>query len=35
MQKAKQMLDYAATYPNAIITYRDGDMVLAGHIDAS
>ena len=35
LQKAKQLLDYAATHPDAIITYRASDMVLAGHSDAS
>ena len=35
MKKAKQLLDYAATYPNEIITYRAGDMVITGHSDAS
>ena len=35
MQKAKQLLDYSATHPDAIITYRDSDMVLDGHSSAS
>ena len=35
MLKSKQLLDYAATHPDAIITYRASDMVLAGHSDAS
>ena len=35
MQKSKELLEYATTHPNAIITYRDGDMVLAGHSNAS
>jgi len=35
MQKVKQFLDYAATHPDAIITYRASDMVLVGHSDAS
>ena len=35
MQRVKQLLDYAATHPNAIITYRASDMVLARHSDAS
>ena len=35
LQKAKQLLDYAATHPDAIVTYRASDMVLAGHSDAS
>jgi hypothetical protein len=30
-----QLLDYAATHPNAIITYRASDMVLAGHSNES
>jgi hypothetical protein len=30
-----QLLDYAATHPNVIITYQASDMVLAGHSDAS
>ena len=30
-----QPLDYSATHPDAIITYRYSDMVLDGHIDAS
>ena len=33
--KEKQLLDYAATHPNAIITYCASDMVLAGHRNAS
>ena len=35
MQKAKQLLDYAVTHPDAIITYRASDMVITGHSDAS
>ena len=35
MQKVKKILDYAATHPDAIITYRASDMVLVGHSDAS
>ena len=35
MQKVRPLLDYAATYPDAILTYHPSDMVLAGHIDAS
>ena len=35
MKKVKQFLDYAATHPDAIITYHASDMVLAGHSDAS
>jgi hypothetical protein len=30
-----QFLDYAATYPNAIITYKASDMILAIHSDTS
>ena len=35
MQKVKQNLDYAATHPDAIITYCASGMVLAAHSDAS
>ena len=35
MKKVKQFLDYAATHPDASITYHASDMVLAGHSDAS
>jgi hypothetical protein len=39
MQNTKKivhkLLDYAATHPNAIITYRASDMALTGHNDAS
>ena len=35
MTLAKKILDYAATYPNAIITYHASDMVLSAHSDAS
>ena len=35
MQKVKQFLDYAATHPDAIITYRASNRVLVGHSDAS
>ena len=35
MKKVKQFLDYAATHPDAIVTYRASDMVLAAHSDAS
>lgn len=35
MKKFKQFLDYAATNPDAIVTYHASDMVLVGHIDAS
>ena len=35
MIKIKQFLDYAATHPDAIVTYNASNMVLAGHSDAS
>ena len=35
MTKVQQFLDYAATHPDAIVTYRASDMILAGHSDAS
>jgi hypothetical protein len=35
MKKAEQFLDYAATHPNAIVTYRASNMVLGIHSDAS
>ena len=35
MQKTKQLFDYATTHPDAIITYRASDMVLARHSNAS
>ena len=35
MQTVKHLLDYAATNPNAILTYQSSDMVVAGHSDAS
>ena len=35
MSKSKQLLYYAATYPDAIITYCPSDMVVAGHSDSS
>jgi hypothetical protein len=35
MQKAEQFLDYAASHPDAIVTYRASDMVLSIHSDAS
>ena len=34
MQKLKQLLDYAASHPNVVITYQASDMVLVGHIAA-
>jgi len=35
LTKTRQLLDYATTHPDAIVTYRASDMVLAGHSDAS
>ena len=35
LKKVKKFLDYAATHPDAIITYRKSDMILAGDSDAS
>jgi hypothetical protein len=35
MIKVRQFLDYAATHPDAILTYHASDMVLAGHSNAS
>jgi hypothetical protein len=35
LAKVHQLLDYAATHPDAMITYRASDMVLAAHSDAS
>ena len=35
MRKIKQLLDYAVTHPDAAVTYRESNMVLAAHIDAS
>ena len=35
MHKVHQFLDYAATHPDAIITYRAFNMILAAHSDAS
>ena len=35
MHKLHQFLDYATTYPNAIITYHVSNMILAAHSDAS
>ena len=34
MKKVKQLLDYAYTHPDAIVTYTASDMVLVGHSDA-
>ena len=35
MTLAKQFLDYAATHPDAIITYHASEMVLLAHSNAS
>ena len=35
MTKVKQLLDYASTHPDAIVTYTASNMVLAGNSDAS
>ena len=35
MKKVKQLLDYSATNPDAIVTYNASNMVLAAHSDAS
>jgi hypothetical protein len=35
MAKVTQFLDYAATHPDAIVTYHVSGMVLAGHSNAS
>ena len=35
MRKIKQLLDYAATHPDAMVTYWSRNMVLAAHSDAS
>jgi hypothetical protein len=35
MEKAKQLLDYLATYPNATIRFRASDMIMNVHSDAS
>ena len=35
MEKCKLFMDYASTHPDAIITYRASEMVLAAHSDAS
>jgi hypothetical protein len=34
MIKVRQFLDYAATHPDATVTYHASNMVLAGHSDA-
>ena len=35
MQHIQKLLEYAATHPDAIITYRASDMVLTGYNEAS
>ena len=35
LRKIKQLLDYSATHPDAAVTYRSSNMVLAAHSDAS
>ena len=35
MEKAKQLLDYLATYPDATILFRASDMIMNVHSDAS
>ena len=35
LAKVKQFLDYAATHPEAVVTYKKSNMVLAVHSDAS
>jgi hypothetical protein len=35
MKKIKQFLDFAATHPDAVVTYHASNMVLAGHSKAS
>jgi hypothetical protein len=35
MERAKQLLDYLATYPNATIRFRASDMIMNVHSDAS
>jgi hypothetical protein len=34
MEKAKQLLDYLATYPDATICFKASDMILIVHSDA-
>ena len=33
MQKFKQLLDYAASHTDAVLTYKSSEMVLVGHSD--
>ena len=35
LKKARKFMDYAATHPNAVLTYGSSDMCLAVHSDAS
>ena len=35
MKKVTHFLDYAASHPDAIITYNASNVVLVGHSDAS
>ncbi len=35
MEKAKQLLDYLATYPDAMICFKASDMILNVHSNAS
>ena len=35
VQKFKQLLDYAASHPDAVLTYKSSEMVLTGHSNAS
>ena len=35
MAKAKQLLDYLTTHPDATIWFRASDMILNVHLDAS
>ena len=35
MKRVRQFLDYAASNPDAVVTYRASDMILATHSDAS
>ncbi len=35
MSLVKWLLDYVATQPNAVLTYKKSDMILAVHSDAS
>jgi hypothetical protein len=35
MEKAKQLLDYLATHPNATICFHASDMIMNVHLDAS